>query len=392
MLGIGRATLARRREKVREELGRRGLRALVAFGPAQVRYLSDFAFIATERPMALILTEEKAWLFVPRLEVEHAERSAWVDEVLAYPEYPDREHPMLHLARFLRDRGLGEGRLGVDTDGYAGGYGYAGPRLSEVLPEASIERAGDIVARLSQVKSPEEIELIRESVRWGHLAHRYLQEAIRPGRSETEVSLEATQKATLAMIRTVGELLPPGSGPAFAGFRGQVGKGSALPHAVTTHAVIRAGDVLVTGASANVGGYGSELERTLVVGPPTPEQERFFRLMVEAQEIAFARIRPGVACAKVDAEVRRFFREQGLEEYWRHHTGHGLGAGMHEAPFLDVGDGTVIEPGMVFSLEPGIYVPGFAGFRHSDTILVTESGAEWLTYYPRDLPSLTVDV
>lgn len=392
MLGISRATLAERREKARREMGRRGIRALVLFGPGQVRYLSDFAFIATERPMALILTEEKSWLFVPRLEVEHAEASAWVDEILAYPEYPDEEHPMLHLARLLRDRGLGEARLGVDSDGYAGGYGYAGPRLSEVLPDAEVERAGEIVARLSRVKSADEIALIRESVRWGHLAHRYLQEAVRPGRNETEISLEATRRATLAMIRTVGELLPPGSGPAFAGFRGQVGKGSALPHAVTTHAVIRPGDVLVTGASANVGGYGSELERTLVVGTPTPEQERYFRLMLEAQELAFAQIRPGVTCAQVDAEVRRFFREQGIEAYWRHHTGHGLGAGMHEAPFLDVGDPTVIEAGMVFSLEPGLYVPGFAGFRHSDTILVTERGAEWLTYYPRDLSSLTVEL
>ncbi|MDI3317170.1 MAG: Xaa-Pro peptidase family protein [Bacillota bacterium] len=391
MLGIGRKTLEERRRRVRAELDQRGLKALVAFSPSHVRYLSNFAFIATERPMALVLTAGKTWLFVPRLEVEHAELTAWVDEVLAYPEYPDEEHPMLHLARFLRDRGLAGARLGVDSDGYAGGYGYAGPRLSEVLSEATVERAGDIVTRMSQVKSPEEVELIRESVRWGHLAHRYLQEAIRPGRTETEISLQATGQATLAMIRTVGELLPPNSGPAFAGFRGQVGKGSALPHAVTTHARIRAGDVLVTGASANVGGYGSELERTLVVGAPTPEQERLFQLMVRAQQVAFDQIRPGVTCAQVDAAVRAFFRDEGLEAYWRHHTGHGLGMGMHEAPFLDVGDPTPLEPGMVFSLEPGIYVPGFAGFRHSDTILVTDSGAEWLTYYPRDLASLTVE-
>ena len=77
-------------------------------------------------------------------------------------------------------------------------------------------------------------------------------------------------------------------------------------------------------------------------------------------------------------------------EYWRHHTGHGLGIGIHEAPFLDIGDETVLEAGMVLSVEPGIFIPGFAGFRHSDTVLVTEQGMEILTYYPRDLESLVI--
>jgi Xaa-Pro aminopeptidase len=93
----------------------------------------------------------------------------------------------------------------------------------------------------------------------------------------------------------------------------------------------------------------------------------------------------------VDRKVRDFFVQEGIGEYWRHHTGHALGIRMHEAPFLDIGDDTVIEPGMVFSVEPGIYIPGFAGFRHSDTVVVTETGAERLTLYPRDLASLIID-
>jgi Xaa-Pro aminopeptidase len=85
-----------------------------------------------------------------------------------------------------------------------------------------------------------------------------------------------------------------------------------------------------------------------------------------------------------------YFERHDLMSYWRHHVGHALGTGIHEAPFFDIGDPTEIRPGMVFSVEPGVYVPGLAGFRHSDTILITEDGSEILTSYPRDLVSLTI--
>ncbi|MDR7543506.1 MAG: M24 family metallopeptidase, partial [Armatimonadota bacterium] len=109
-----------------------------------------------------------------------------------------------------------------------------------------------------------------------------------------------------------------------------------------------------------------------------------------AQETAFEAIRPGRPCADVDRAVRAYFEKHDLMGCWRHHVGHALGIGIHEAPFLDIGDATEIKAGMVFSVEPGIYVNGFAGFRHSDTILVTERGIEMLTYYPRDLESLVI--
>ncbi|HHK67046.1 MAG TPA: aminopeptidase P family protein, partial [Candidatus Acetothermia bacterium] len=182
-----------------------------------------------------------------------------------------------------------------------------------------------------------------------------------------------------------------GAFPARAGFRGQIGARSAVPHAMTANAVLKEGDVLVTGAAAEVGGYLSELERTMILGGPTDEQARLFDLMVGAQDLAFSEIRPGRRCSDVDRAVRRYYEENGIVEYWRHHTGHSIGYGMHEAPFLDVGDETVIEPGMVLTVEPGVYVPGFAGFRHSDTILVTDDGIELLTDYPRDLEGLIIE-
>jgi len=111
---------------------------------------------------------------------------------------------------------------------------------------------------------------------------------------------------------------------------------------------------------------------------------------VELQDIAFDAIRPGRLCSDVDSTVRAHFDEHGLWPHWRHHTGHAIGLRYHEGPFLDSGDATEIRPGMVFTVEPGLYAPDLGGFRHSDTVLVTDDGIEVLTYYPRDLASLVI--
>jgi len=176
-----------------------------------------------------------------------------------------------------------------------------------------------------------------------------------------------------------------------AGFRGQVGPHSYYPHTLSIHAVIRRGQVLVTGAGAKILGYSAELERTMIVGKPTEEQEKYFNLMLEARKVAFENIKPGVRCSDVDRAVRKYFKDRGLQDLWRHHTGHGIGIDYHEAPFLDIGDNTILEPGMTLTVEPGIYVKGLGGFRHSDTIVVTEDGYELLTKYPEQLEDLTIE-
>ncbi len=387
------AEYARRRVEIADRLSKRGLDALCLFSPTQVFYLTGFAFIATERPIGAIFVREQnhVTLFVPLLEREHA-AEVEADEVRTYVEYPDEVHPMNVLVDALRELGVDGERIGVDSDGYGGGYGYVGPRLGELV-DGEIVRAKDLIERMMWVKSPEEIGLIRESCRWGDLAHRYLQEGSAVGTLETDVAVRASHRASLEMVAALGSgyrAMRSGAFPAHAGFRGQIGAHSAVPHAMTTNALLQEGDVLVTGAAAEVGGYLSELERTMILGEPTAEQRRYFELMVDLQDLAFEQIRPGRTCAEVDRPVRAFYREHSIEETWRHHTGHAIGYGMHESPFFDVGDQTVIAPGMVFTIEPGIYVPGLGGFRHSDTVLVTREGIERLTTYPRDLESLTL--
>jgi Xaa-Pro aminopeptidase len=150
------------------------------------------------------------------------------------------------------------------------------------------------------------------------------------------------------------------------------------------------GDVLVSETSAPIWGYNAELERAMVIGPPTTEMRRLFDHTVAAQRVAFDALRPGATCAEVDGAVMRYFEEHALLPYWRQHTGHAIGLRNHEAPFLDLGDPTPIEPGMVFTIEPGLYDAGVGGFRHSDTVAVTPDGIDILTDYPSDLESLTI--
>jgi Xaa-Pro dipeptidase len=146
----------------------------------------------------------------------------------------------------------------------------------------------------------------------------------------------------------------------------------------------------VTGAGAAVWGYDSELERTMVVGKPSDDQRQMFDHMVALQDTAFEVIRPGQPCSSVDKAVRKYYEDHDLMPYWRHHVGHAIGLRYHEGPFLDIGDDTLIQPGMVFTVEPGLYAPNLGGFRHSDTVVVTEDGIEIITFYPRDLESLTL--
>jgi Xaa-Pro aminopeptidase len=128
----------------------------------------------------------------------------------------------------------------------------------------------------------------------------------------------------------------------------------------------------------------------MVVGNPSEKQQRYFKAMLDAQSAAIATIKPKNTCADVDKASAKSFKESGFSHLVQHHTGHGIGLEGHEPPFLDRGLETPLQPGMVLTVEPGIYELGFGGFRHSDTVLVTEDGNEVLTKYPREIDELIV--
>lgn len=355
------------------------------FDQAYIQYYTGFNFLSNERPVVVVVGDELT-AFVPRFEVERTEEEGHFDRVESYPEYPGPEHPMRILARLVR------GPLAADQDGYPGILGYEGPALSEVIA-APVETLQPFIESQLRIKSPAEVELIRQSARWCEYAHRLLQQYSVAGATEAEAGLRAGQEATLAMLQELGPEYAGQLGSqdgATAGYRGQIGRRSAWAHAVAHNITFQPGDMLVSETAAPFWGYNAELERGMVVGEPTDEQRELHRHTVEAQRTAFEACRSGKTCADVDTAVLTYLDDNGIRDLWRQHTGHGIGLRNHEAPFLDVGDHTPLEPGMVFTIEPGVYNEGLGGFRHSDTILVAETGIEILTDYPRDLESLTI--
>jgi len=381
-----------RADQLRAYLRKEQLSGIVLFDNFHILYYTGFAFIPTERPMAFAMSAAgERVLFVPRLEVEHAKAEARVERVESYLEYPDNPHPMKKFAEILAAMNI-KNKIGADNDGYPWILGYQGESLSS-LTGAQIANVNQFVEHQMMLKSDAELELIRESVKWGNLAHRLLQKYTHVGANEVEVSQRAGSEATLALIDALGSRYRSysmwGRG-ASAGYRGQIGRNASIPHSLTTNAEFMAGDVLVTGAGCPMWGYNSELERTMMIGAASADQKKFFDHMVALQDTALNAIKPGKKCSDVDKAVHAYFDKHNLMAYWRHHSGHAIGLRYHEGPFLDTGDDTTIEPGLVFTVEPGLYTPELGGFRHSDTVAVTQDGIEMMTYYPRDLPSLTI--
>jgi Xaa-Pro aminopeptidase len=389
--GISAAEFSERRERLLDHLKAEGLVGWVLFDEKYIQYFTGFGFLATERPVAVASnTARELVAFVPEFEVERVRAETDFDNVESYPEYPGLEHPMKILARVLADHGVGAA-IGADQDGYPGILGYEGPSLSEVTG-ARVAPLAPVIERLMRIKSAAELELIRESARWCGVAHGLLQEYSVPGATEAEASLRASHEATLQLYGKLGDEIgqQASSDGATAGYRGQIGRRSAWAHAVAHNIAFSEGDLLVTETSAPIWGYNAELERAMVVGAASDAAKRLFEYTVGAQDAAFVALRPGVTCADVDNAVLRYFEQHGLLQGWRQHVGHAIGLRNHESPFLDVGDQTVIRPGMVFTIEPGVYDEGVGGCRHSDTVAVTEDGIEILTDYPRDLESLTI--
>ena len=392
-----------RLETIRERIAGAEADAGVWFGATSIEYLTGFAHIQTERPVVLAVTPDRIEITVPRLEVERVEENPRIDAVHYYRDYPGGR-PIAVAAAMLD--GLDVESIAADAEGAPGVMGYEGPTLADLTEvDLDVERKA-WVPRMRWEKTDAEIDCIRESARWGNLAHRYLAEYTEVGAHPATVSQRASMDASRAMLDTLGERYVArtrGSGPARAGYI--TGPQTRLPHGHTANRRLQEGDVLVTGASANVDGYKSELERTMFLGEPTDEQAHYFEIMLEAQTIAIDALGPGVPIADVDDAVQEYAEEQGVADLLQHHVGHNIGMDGHEPPYIDQGwgdhceatytsydaDDAVMEPGHVWTIEPGIYTDEY-GYRHSDTIAITDDGVEWLTYYPRALEGNVIPV
>src|SRR3989442_3816381 len=395
-LAISLAEHKSRIEKIRVQLKKSRCAALYLTNPTRILYTTGFSHISTERPLALVIPQEGAiFMMGPQLEEDHARQDcALIEEFFSYPDYPGITHPMRHFVNVLTRKALAGSKIATDSvDGSAGGWGYRGPPLRDLLQQAKLVDGKELVDCLIWVKSRQEIHLLRESARWAERAHDILMENIAPGKHDALIGMKASYDAFTGMMKKLGaryRQLKWGLSPVVVGCRGQVGPGSAMPHAVFSKRRILRGEVLVTEAGVEVGGYTSELERTVIVGRAGQRERKYFEVMLKAQDAALGSFKAGTPCFQVDTAARKAVGNTGFAGTLRHHVGHGIGIDGHEPPWLDPGDRTIMKTGMVFSCEPALYIPGLAGFRHSDTIEITKNGMKFITEYPRSLEELTV--
>lgn len=222
-------------------------------------------------------------------------------------------------------------------------------------------------------KSPEEIRLLREAIAMGEKACEKAIGKVEPGVPEVKISHTIIDYLSQHGVKESFDTIVAS------------GERSAMPHGHPTERKIKKGDVVVIDMGARVGGYHSDITRTVCIGEPTDEQKKVYGLLQKAQEAAYKVIKPGITGKEADAAARKVIVEAGYGDYFSHGLGHGIGLEIHEAPTLRKTGDQVLEEGMVITVEPGVYMAGKFGMRLEDDVLVTATGCEILTQIPQSL-------
>lgn len=231
-----------------------------------------------------------------------------------------------------------------------------------------------LIENLRLIKDEHEIKILKEAAKIADAAFEHIITYIKPGLTELEVSNEL-------------EFFMRKHGAASSSFDIIVASGirSALPHGVASNKVIKKGELVTLDFGAYYKGYCSDITRTVAIGKPTNELEKIYQTVLEAQLRGMKGIKPGMTGKEADALTRDYITEQGYGEYFGHSTGHGLGMEVHEGPGLSMKSNTILLPGMVVTVEPGIYISGVGGTRIEDDTVITENGNETLTYSTKEL-------
>lgn len=349
--------IAGRVARIRERLVAEDADALLVQSAVNRRYLSGF----TGSAGTLVIARNGAWLLVDFRYVEQAKAQAPAYEIIRVTAEYD-------VPAFVEEKGFRRVVFEAARTTFS-----AHRRLAEKLPAVEWIPGEDWVERLRARKDAAEVAAIERAVALGDAAFQHLLGWIRPGVTEREIALEL-------------EFFLRRSGAESLAFPSIVASGpnGALPHAVPTERALRAGDLLTLDFGCVVDGYCSDMTRTVAIGAADSRARELYDLVLRAQEAALAAVAPGKTGREVDAVAREIIREAGYGEQFGHGLGHGLGMEVHEElPRLSPQSDVVLEPGMICSVEPGIYIPGWGGIRIEDLVLVTESGCRVLTQSPK---------
>jgi len=354
-------------ERLSQQLKMHTIDYLVLIPGANFTYFTGLHKELSERPFAAFFPASGIPTFiVPRLEQTATEESLPYDA--NFYVYTDEEGYERAFKRACSD--LVDKRLGME---------YRSMRLLELrqiekeAPGSSFEEADPFLAQLRMAKDTEEIATIREAIRISEEALQATLDQVRSGQTEMEVQnllhIELLHKGAHGM----------GFDPLILS-----GPRAALPHATAADRILQSGDCLIIDFGGKIGGYTADITRTVAIGTDNPEWKEIYEVVKEANTAARRLARPDVKAEDVDRAARSVIEKAGYGEYFTHRTGHGLGLDVHEPPYIVAGDKTPLQPGMTFTIEPGIYIPGKYGVRIEDDVLITEDGCETLSTFPRE--------
>jgi Xaa-Pro aminopeptidase len=363
--GMEPISLDERRARVRraqELMAQEKLDALMVAPGTSLEYFSGVRWSGGERLLAMVLTREgdPGWV-APAFEKARAQELIPFGEVRAWEEH---ESPYALVASILHDRKAAAGTVGVEE---ATAYAFS-DGIARALPAARMTSGTPVTAGCRMIKDAHELALMRRAGEITVRAWRAVFASLSEGMTQSQVG----ELCSAALDRQ--------------GLRGGAlvlfGPDAAFPHGTSNPKPLRAGQVVLIDGGARLFGYSSDITRTAVFGAaPTDRQRQVWDLVRKAQEAAFHAARPGVEAQSVDAAARRVIEEGGFGpgyKYFTHRVGHGIGMDGHEWTYLVKGNTTKLRPGMCFSDEPGIYIPGEMGIRHEDVMTITEAGADVL--------------
>lgn len=361
--------------RLREAIQHAGFDAVAMNPSPSLVYIADLHFHLSERPVILCVPAQGTpSIVLPELEAAKAERAPFEIEAFTYSEEPSSWQQAFDAAL---ERLPHEATVGIE------------PRVHRVLElrflesalaGSTFESAEALIADLRMCKDEAEIDAMQEAVGMAERALRDTLPSVKPGITEKQINNLLVQN--LLKHGSDGEL-PFQPIVAF-------GPNSADPHAVSSDYQAQEGDLILIDWGAGNGGYFSDLTRTFSLGEPTEQLSEMYEIVREANEAGRKIAGPGVRAGDIDHATREVLRKAGFGDYFVHRTGHGLGLEVHEDPYIRADNDQQLEPGMTFTVEPGIYLRGRGGVRIEDDVIITQDGARSMSTYPRELSILPV--
>ncbi|WP_286974372.1 M24 family metallopeptidase [Acetomicrobium sp. UBA5826] len=356
----------KRIDKLIRLLRKKGLDAAILTSRSNTRYFTGIRFNTTSFSILFVSERGNIVFLVPTLDYKRVKKDCWIRDVRQFPE--DNPNYLAPLKKVLSDNMTRQ--IGVEFPAIS----IEGENLIKEVTNAILVNIDSDLSTLRSIKTKEEVELIRASAKIADEAMTKALESVKDGMREYEVSAIALN----VMMKEGAE------GPSFEPFV-MSGENAWLPQRFSSKKELKRGEMILFDMGCILDGYCSDITRTFSLGGLSDEQKELFKIAYEAQKRTVAAIKPGVSGGDVDKVAREYIAQNGYGKHFPHLTGHGLGLSIHEMPILDEDFEVVLEPGMVVTVEPGIYVEGIGAARIEDMVLITEDGFSLLTGTPRDL-------